>query len=317
MAQDVWFGLHTAPEGFDFDFMSHLAKEAEKAGLNTFTITDHFMNMANPDGAKGHPLECWTTLAGLASVTNKIKLGPLVSCYAYREPTVLAKMATTFDIMSKGRLIMGIGAGWHETEFKGYIGEFPSAGERLTGLEETVNICKSMFTNERTTFQGKMYKINNVLNSPQPIQKPIPILIGGGGEKRTLKIVARHADISHFVSTGQDFDGLLRKLDLLRKYCGSVNRDFDEIRKGTWFFPFIGRTDDEAKNKVKSMEEMAGVPPGTLLNIYEGTVGTPDKVAAAVQRYIDVGFGLITFLGIFTNEDLQLLSNEVIPQLKI
>ena len=131
MVEDVWFGLHMAPEGCDFEYMSNVAKATERAGFDIFMITDHFMNMVNPSGPGKHPLECWTTLARLASVTHRIKLGPLVTCYAYREPTVLAKMATTVDIISKGRLIMGIGAGWHEAEFKGYIGRFP---RRVRGL---------------------------------------------------------------------------------------------------------------------------------------------------------------------------------------
>ncbi len=325
MVEDVWFGLHTAPEGCDFEYMSKTAMAAERAGLDTFMMTDHFMNMADPNGPNNHPLECWTTLAGLAAVTSRIRLGPLVTCYAYREPTVLAKMATTVDIISKGRLIMGIGAGWHETEFKGYMGRYPPAGERLTGMEETVKICRSMFSNEQTTFHGKMYNVENVLNSPQPVQKPIPILIAGGGEQRTLKIVARYADLCHFVSGGRDFEGLERKMSLLRKYCASVGRDFDEIRKGTWFFACVGRTEDEAKDKLKSIGGMAAIPgipapitPEKVLGIYAGAVGTPDQVAAAVRKYIKAGFGLITFILIPPKEeDIQLLSDEVISQLRI
>ena len=129
-------------------------------------------------------------------------------------------------------MIFGVGAGWHEEEFKGFIGRFPPKRERLRGLRETVEICKSMFTQERTTYHGRMYQIDNVLNSPQPVQKPVPILIGGSGEKVTLKIAAEHADISHIVTS--DLDTLDHKLAVLEKHCENVGRDYNDIRKGSF-----------------------------------------------------------------------------------
>ena len=186
MSDDIWFGIHAPPEGKTFDDMKFIARTVEEAGFNLLTMTDHFMHMRDPNGPSNHPLECWTTLAGLAAVTNKIKLGPLVTCYAYRLPTVLAKMATTVDIISNGRLILGLGAGnsmMNEVEFKGFLGRFPDTPERLRGLRETAEICKQMLSNERSSYHGKIYQVDNVLNLPQPIQKPVPLLIGGRGEK--------------------------------------------------------------------------------------------------------------------------------------
>ncbi len=149
-------------------------------------------------------------------------------------------MATTIDIISGGRLIFGIGAGssgdWQVQEFNGFMERFPPTWERLRGLEEAVGICKGMFTSERTTYHGRLYDVNNVLNSPQPIQKPIPIMIGGGGKKRTLKIEAKHADISHVMfRAGGDSEIFQSKLSALRRHCEAVGRDYDEIRKGTGF----------------------------------------------------------------------------------
>ena len=184
MPRELWFGIHAPPQGRDFEEMKRICQAAEEAGFDLFTMTDHFMNMGQPDGPSRHPLECWSTLAGLAAVTTKIRLGPLVSCYYYRRPTVLAKIATTVDIISNGRLIFGIGAGWHQKEFAGFMDRFPPVKERMMGLEETIQICKSMFKNERTTFRGKLYNVENVLNSPLPIQRPPPIMVGGGGVKK-------------------------------------------------------------------------------------------------------------------------------------
>ena len=155
----------------------------------------------------------------------------------------MGKMATTVDIISRGRLIFGIGAGWHEGEFKGYLGRFPPASERLTGLDETVQICRNMFTNEVSSFNGKLYKVKDVLNSPPPIQEKIPILIAGGGEKRTLKIAAKYADISHIFPRGGP-DQVKHKFEVLKKHCDSFGRDYNEIRKGVGFVVTFGDYND-------------------------------------------------------------------------
>ena len=150
--------------------MKQAIQTTENAGYDLFTITDHLMNMNFPQGKENHPLECWTLLAGLSAVTEKILIGPLVACYGYRKPAILAKMATTVDNISNGRLIMGIGAGWHETEFKGFFGAFPSVKERINGMKDTLAIVSSMFQNEFTTHQGNPLSVENTLNSPQPVQ---------------------------------------------------------------------------------------------------------------------------------------------------
>jgi F420-dependent oxidoreductase-like protein len=282
MPRDILFGIHAPPEGRSFTEEKRICLAAEQAGFDLFTMTDHMMNMRNPDGLRNHPLECWTTLAGLAAVTSTIMLGPLVSCYGYRRPTVLAKIATTVDIISGGRLIFGIGAGWHEEEFKGFMGAFPPPKERLQGLRETVEICKSMFSNERTTYHGKLYNVNNVLNSPQPLQKPIPIMVGGSGEKVTLKIAAEHADISHLFAA--NVDELEHKLSVLRKHCKTIGRDYSKIRKAT------------------SMNMELGEMPNSM-----------EKTVQTIEEFRNRGIGLITFR--FSNlEDLQLFSKEIITR---
>jgi F420-dependent oxidoreductase-like protein len=285
MSKEMWFEIHAPPEGKTFEEVKQISQTAESAGFDLFTLTDHLMNMNDPNGVGNHPLECWTTLAALAAVTKKIKLGTLVTCYAYRRPTILAKMATTVDIISRGRLIFGIGAGWHEEEFKGFIGGFPSKQERLRGLLETVEICKSMFSSERTTYHGRMYTVDNVLNSPQPVQKPIPILIGGAGEKVTLKIAAKYADISHLVTS--DMGDLDHKLSVLEEHCESIGRDYNEIRKGA----FISVNTSSPDNSI-------------------------EDVVDKIEKYKKRGIGLVTFLvkGPHVLNDVQMLSKEVLPR---
>ena len=282
MPKDIWFGIHAPPEGKNFEEVKQICQAVEEAGFDLFTMTDHFMNMRNPNGVGNHPLETWTTLAALAAVTNRIKLGTLVTCYAYRRPTVLAKMATTVDIISGGRLILGVGAGWHIEEFNGFMGRFPPAKERLQGLLETLEICKSMFANEHTTYHGKLYTIDNVLNSPQPVQKQIPIMVGGSGEKVTLKIAARHADISHLFAG--NLNELEHKLSVLKQHCDTVGRNYNSIRKAT-------------SMNVDDLE----VP-----DIVEETVNT-------IKEYKKMGIGQINFRFKGLN-GLKLFSKKIIPQ---
>jgi alkanesulfonate monooxygenase SsuD/methylene tetrahydromethanopterin reductase-like flavin-dependent oxidoreductase (luciferase family) len=312
--KDIIFGLHVPPEGLSFEQMKTRCQNAEKLGYDLFTITDHFMNMAQPDRPDKHPLECWTTLAGLAAVTRKIRLAPLVSCYNYRAPTVLAKMATTIDIISNGRLIFGIGAGWHQKEFEGYLGRFPPVKERMTGLEETVQICRSMFTNECTTFKGKLYHYENVLNSPPPVQKPLPIMVGGGGEKKTLHTAAQHADISH-CAFNPTMEALNHTISILKTHCQAVNRNFKEIRIGISVNPFIGQTEKEAETKIKKRAEQLGQTMEEFRKRLGPARGTPEQCIRAMKEYIDKGVTLFT-ASFPQPEDAELFATKVLRKLK-
>jgi len=312
--KDIIFGLHVPPEGLSFEEMKTLCLRAEESGYDLFTVTDHFMNMAKPDHSDKHPLECWSTLAGLAAVTRRIRLGPLVSCYYYRPPTVLAKMATTIDIISKGRLIFGIGAGWHQKEFEGFFGRFPPVKERMTGLEETVQICRSMFKNERTSFDGKLYHCENALNSPPPVQRPLPIMVGGGGEKKTLRIAAKYADISH-CAFNPSMEALDQKLRVLKTHCEAVNRDFDEIKVGISLNPFLGSTEEEVETKIRKRAEQLGLTLDEFRKRLGPARGTPEQCIEAMKEYIDKGVSLFTasFLQL---GDADIFAKEVVRKLK-
>lgn len=305
------FGVHIPPEGKDFKMMKDVCQAAENLGYDLFTMTDHFMNMANPAGRGNHPLECWTSLAGLAAVTSKIHLGPLVSCVNYRHPTVLAKMATTVDIISGGRLLFGIGAGWHEMEFNGYMGRFPSPRERLDGLENAIQICRSMFTNETTNFTGKVYSAKETLNSPRPVQRTMPIMVGGSGEKRTLKIAAKYADISHlFAYSPQE---LQNKLDVLRKHCKDVNRDFSEIKVAVGFRPILKPTQSEIKAQAARIASRAGLSLAEAEKAVQMTAG-PRNILDTIREYQRLGVTLVTLTGLGL-EEMKTFKDQIISKL--
>ena len=314
--KDIWYGLHVATYGNTFNQIKNKCQQAEKHDYDLFTIVDHLMNEFHPWQGP-HPPEWWTTLSGLAAVTKKIKLAPLVACYKYRHPTMHAKMVTTLDHISNGRAIFGIGAGWHQEEFKGYFGEYPSNRERLTGLRETVEICKAMFREEISSYDGKLYKVDNVLNSPLPLQKPLPILIGGGGEKVTLKIAAKHADMTHFFAPAMnDQETLKRKLRALRRHCDRVGRDYDEIRKGTWLVLAVDETMEGALVKRKKTAYLFGISE-SVMDYFQHICGTYEMAIERVREYIELGFDMITFVIVPepTSAEIEHVAKKIINQI--
>jgi alkanesulfonate monooxygenase SsuD/methylene tetrahydromethanopterin reductase-like flavin-dependent oxidoreductase (luciferase family) len=172
------------------------------------------------------------------------------------------------------------------------MGRYPPTAERLRGLRETIEICKGMFSNEHFTYKGKLYDVENVLNKPQPIQKPIPIMVGGGGEKVTLQLAAKHADISHFF-TG-DLNILEAKTSALRGHCERLGRDYDSIRKATGFSILLGESEANAEQRLKKTAAMRGQTPEELRKRLGPGFGTPEKVTAQMAEYVDRGIGLIT-----------------------
>jgi F420-dependent oxidoreductase-like protein len=312
MLDTPMFGVHYPPEGKDWNHMKDVVHMVEDNGYDLFTVTDHFMNMADPEGDSNHPLEAWTLLAALGAETDRIRLGPLVSCYAYRRPTVLAKMATTVDVISGGRLIFGIGAGWHEAEFKGFMGAYPKPSVRLKRLEETVEIVKGMFSNESFSFDGRYYKVHDVLNSPQPAQNEIPIMVGGGGEKKTLRIAAKYADISHFFVS--DADSLRHKLDVLRRHCRRERTEFDRIIKATTFRVALG-SESEINEKVKRKAEESNQSTEAVRTRLGPLSGESDEVADRLKEFFDNGLGLVT-LSFLDLVDVPLFAEEVISEFR-
>jgi F420-dependent oxidoreductase-like protein len=215
------------------DMFGLIAERAERAGLYSFWVMDHFFQIRNVGPAENEMLEGWSALAFAAARTNHIKLGTMVTGVTYRYPALLVKTATTLDVLSHGRAYFGIGAAWNEEEHNGLGVPFPPLGERFERLEETLQIAHQMWSGDEKPFEGKHYNPQRLLNSPQVVQKPHPpILIGGTGEKKTLRMVAQYGDACNlFARLGKD--EVTRKLNVLRDHCQTLGRPYEEIEKTT------------------------------------------------------------------------------------
>jgi F420-dependent oxidoreductase-like protein len=310
----AFFGFHmpnyTYPGVSDdrlFDRIAASVKAAEKAGFDMVTVMDHFYQIRGVGPETDPMLEAYATLAALATQTSRVKLGTLVTGVTYRNPALLAKTVTTLDVISKGRAIMGIGAAWNESEHAGYGFEFPPIKERMDRLDEALTIIKKLFTEERSTFDGKYYRIKDALNVPRPIQQGGPkILIGGGGEKKTLKLLARHGDIGHWF--GGNLEDLKRKKQIFEQHCEAEGRDPSTVllTVGLNFVLVENERDGHA-----IMEKL--LPERRAM----ASIETVDQAAETVGRYMEAGFGGFTFgnVTLRTPESIE-LAGELIKAVK-
>jgi F420-dependent oxidoreductase-like protein len=215
------------PDGQMFEQIVDRALAAEESGFDSVWVMDHFYQLPALGGPSQPMLEAYTLLGAIGARTSRVKLGTLVTGVTYRNPAILAKTVTTLDVITGGRAILGIGAAWYDVEHDGLGVDYPSDGDRLDRLEEAVQICRAMFRNERPTYAGRYFRTDEAWNVPPPIQPGgPPILIGGGGEKRTLRLVARYAD---FCNVTGDLATIRRKADVLRRHCESEGRDPTEV----------------------------------------------------------------------------------------
>jgi F420-dependent oxidoreductase-like protein len=204
------------------------ARAAEEGGATTFTLMDHYFQMEQFRTAQDPMLEGYTSLGFVAGHTTKIKLGLLVSGVTYRHPGLLAKIVTTLDVLSEGRAFLGIGAAWYEREHKALGVPYPPLGERFERLEETIQICNQMWSDDEGPYAGKHYQLAETICRPPPIQRPRPpILIGGSGERKTLKFVARYGDACNLFLSPE----IPHKLEVLKSHCENEGRDYTTIQK--------------------------------------------------------------------------------------
>jgi F420-dependent oxidoreductase-like protein len=273
-----------------FSRVAAIAGAADDSGFDSVWVMDHFYQI-HMVGPPAEPMfEAYTLLGAIAARTSNVSVGAMVTGVTYRNPALLAKQVTTLDVISAGRAILGIGAAWNEEEHAGYGFQFPPIGERMDRLEEALQICRAMFTEDAPSFSGRHYTISHALNVPRPVRpQGIPILVGGGGERRTLALVAKHADACNLFG---DLATVRHKLDVLERHCEAVGRDPATITKTRLGGLVIAETAELAERKGAEMARARGMDPER----YRGYVvaGDPDSVCEQLGAYFDAGLdGLI------------------------
>jgi F420-dependent oxidoreductase-like protein len=259
------------------------ARTADQAGFEFLAVMDHFFQISGVGPVENAMLEAYTTLGYLAAQTERVKLLTLVTGTVYRQPGILAKIVTTLDVLSQGRAWLGIGAAWNQQEAEGLGLSFPPVAERFEQLEETLQIVLKMWRGDESPYDGRHFRLERPINSPQSLTRPHPpIMIGGGGEKKTLRLVATYADATNLFP-GPD---LPRKLDVLREHCDAVGRDYDSIRKSVYF-----RFD-----------------PGTR---GERTSEVIDQLGRYAELGFDTAIGSVT--RIWERTPLEIIGSEIVP----
>jgi len=265
-----------------YETMTRVAQEAEALGYDSIWLFDHFHTVPTP--TQEVTFECWTSTAALARDTKRVRIGQMVTCNGYRNPALLAKMASTVDVLSHGRLDFGIGAGWYEQEFRAYGYDFPDGPTRLRQLRDAVQVILKMWTEDEAVFEGNYHQVHGAINQPKGVQKPqIPLLIGGGGERVTLKLVAQYADacnIGHL-----DNAGLEHKFAVIKKHCEDVGRDYNTIKRTVMFNCAIAETDEAAMAKTAPFAR--NIPSGRIHK--QALVGSPATIRQRLAEIEQAG----------------------------
>jgi F420-dependent oxidoreductase-like protein len=296
-----------------YEAMARVAKSADaEAALDSIWLYDHFHTI--PEPTLETTFECWTSVAALARDTQRVKIGQLVTCNGYRHPSVLAKMASTVDVLSHGRLVVGLGAGWYEHEWNAYGLRFPETPVRMGMFSETCEIVTRMWTEDQPRFVGKYYQLDGPINRPRGVQQPhIPLWIGGGGERVTLRLVARWGDACN-VSGGPD--QLRHKFAVLRRHCDSVGRDYETIIRSTAVeevYLVARRADVTAARERLLRHTPAAFEPNLI-------VATPDEVAGYLREKVAAGvnYVIVYLRGVaYEPEQVEWFAREVVPRVNV
>jgi F420-dependent oxidoreductase-like protein len=240
-----------------YEFSKNISKAIDhSSAFDSIYTYDHFLPYYAPNN-KNDFFECFTLLSSIAAITSKVKLGQVVTCNSYRNPALLAKILSTLDIISNGRIELGIGAGWYEEEYRQYGYDFPSTVVRIEQLDEAVSIIKAMWSKQKASFKGKYYSIKDAICNPKPLQKPYPtIMIGGSGEKYLLRVVAKHADRYNHPCGSVDL--LKRKISKLKEHCASIGRNPKEIEYSILISCLIGEEDKMIKDIINQRKKQVG-----------------------------------------------------------
>ncbi len=325
------FGLFL-PQGWRLDLVdiaptrhwpviADLAARADAGPWESVWVYDHFHTAPLTTGEATH--EAWSLMSALGAVTSRVRLGQMCTCAGYRNPALLAKMAATIDVISGGRVEMGIGAGWYEHEWRAYGYGFPSAGERIAMLGEAVQILRTAWADGVVSFQGTHTEVDRAIVQPRPLQEGgIPLWIAGGGERKTLRIAARYADYSNFDGSPE---GFAHKSEVLRAHCADVGRDPAEITRTANYNVAIGQTEKEVSDRLAALHDRTSRRSGTdaadrELGAYRGlpAVGTPEQIIEKLSELKRLGmdYGIFYFPEIaHDTSGLDLFEREVIPAL--
>jgi F420-dependent oxidoreductase-like protein len=310
------------PTARHWEVMSDLAAYADGGAWDSLWVYDHFHTVPVPTGEATH--EAWSLMAAYAATTTRIKLGQMCTAMSYRNPVYLAKVAATVDVISGGRVQMGIGGGWYEHEWRAYGYGFPSAGVRLGRLDEGVRIMRDAWRDGRVTFDGKHYQVDDAIVAPKPLQEAgIPLWIAGGGEKVTLKIAAKYAQYTNFTS---EPEGFTHKSKVLEEHCANVGTDYGAIVRSANFNAVVGTSEADVAERVERIRarQVTKASPeaveAMLTNATspDAATGTPEQVVERLSRLRDLGceYAILYFPeAAYDRSGIELFEREVIPAL--
>jgi F420-dependent oxidoreductase-like protein len=311
-------GIDTADQ---WRVMRDLVQTADRGPWESVWVYDHFHTVPVPTEEATH--EAWSLMSAFGAVTERIRLGQMCTCMGYRNPAYLAKVAATADIVSGGRVEMGIGAGWYEHEWNAYGYGFPRAGERIAMLDEGVQIMRELWTKGTTTFIGDHYKVEGAVCRPLPLQKAgIPMWIAGGGEKKTLRIAAKYAQYTNFDATPETFK---KKSEILAQHCKDVGTEFDAITRSGNYNVIIGESDKDVEDKLTQVHDrLRPLVPAedldrTMKSLRSGPlVGTPEQLVETLQQAHGLGmtYAICYFAdAAYDRSSVDLFASQVIPAL--
>ena len=312
------FGVKTGQGGYEYQDLLKVWAAAEELGFSSAWLYDHFHSLSEKSGPC---LEAWVTLAALAAVTKRLKIGTMVTCASYRQPSLLAKMGATVDVLSHGRLIMGIGAGWLEEEYHAYGYTFPDQTTRMKQLKETLIIIKKMWTEEKASYEGQFYSIHDALCVPKPVQKPMPkILVGIAKGKKTLPYLAvRYGD--GFNATTSSLQECEEIIKAALRYCERYGRKVSDLIISWQGFIIIGRTPTELEDQLGKAAKRRGQ---SALEFRKNAVdrgfiiGEPDECVRRLRQFKELGVNsfFLSFTDDTETQPLETFRDEVIPQLR-
>lgn len=322
MRRPIRFGLFV-PQGWildlvaikdpveQFEALARVTRRAEALGFDSVWLFDHFHTYHKP--VLETTFEAWTTTAALTRETAQIRIGQMVTGNGYRNPALLAKMASTVDVMSHGRLDFGIGAGWYEHEYNAYGYEFPPTNVRLRMLGEALQVIHAMWRDEYASFQGEFYRVDGAINEPKGVQRPHPpIWVGGAGEQVTLKLAAKYGDVTNFGGHLDDLGWYAHKFEVIERHCEAVGRDPADLTRSTNVETTLLRPGDDPELLTRTYRR------DQTLEQYRShaVVGGPQQVIDAYGRLIEAGLEYIIISdvpGLATTDVLDALAADVLP----